>query len=276
MIFMMSKRVFLNVMCPLMDKTVLLNANYYIADVTSPNRVSDSIDCFEYDESGTLKRVDKSSGMKTASVYNVQYGDGVLNAEQLIMEYMAFATRDMSCEQRFINTLSEYSSMKAIYEQIYAPRRRGNGILMIIFCNDDNVINFGHIIATHLAYNFGEDIRFLDPQYRSYVKGQSEYKGNAERAKVVLHDLENAMFVMNFINCLSYVSGEEAVNNMTVYMSAFTTRDAIRLYEMLFPNDPLPAGNYKCEDVKEIIMTRALESYRGVQPRFSVHTYDYE
>lgn len=272
MIFMMSKRVFLNVLCPLMDKSVLLNANYYIADVTSPNRLSDTVDSFEYDGDGCLKRSNTTGRIHTTS-YNIQYGDGCLNPAPYITDLLAFNSKNMTCEQRFVNTLSEYSIMKAIYEQIYAPRRRGNGILIIIFCIDDNVVNFGHVIATHLAYNFGEDIRFLDPQYRPYVKGQSEYKGNQERAKIVLHDLEDSMFMMNFLQCVTF-GVEEGINNMTAYMANFTTRDAIRLYELLFPNDPLPAGNYKCEDVKEIIISRMIDSQRSMQPRFSVQTYD--
>lgn len=267
MIFLTSKRCFLNVLCQLMDKDTILNANYYIADCRSPNRVADKIeDDYEYDE--TLGRWVKrpvesdNSGMKSATQYLVKYGTGCINPGPQVVDLLSSGADPREFYDRIHDILMNKNIMVNIYEEIYASPKRGNGVLFIIYYVDENIVNWGGIIAAHLAEYFGEDITFVDPKYRPMVKGQLVYPGNKEKALRVEHDLKEYMILSGFISSVKQSPGmmEEAVTNMTSHMADYKFEDAIKLYELLFPHDPLPRGNYTTEQIKEIIIERVIDS----------------
>lgn len=267
MIFLTSKRCFLNVLCQIMDKNTILNANYYIADCPSPNRVADKIeDDYEYDE--TLGRWVKrpvennNEGVKSATQYMVKYGTGCINPGPQIVDIYSSSADPHEFDQRIHDVLMNKNIMTNIYNEIYASPKRGNGVLFIIYYIDENVVNWGGLIASHLAEYFGEDITFVDPKYRPYVRGQLVYPGNKEKAIKVEHDLKDYMILSGFLSAVKQSPGimEESVSNMTNHMADYKFEDAIKLYELLFPQSPLPRGNYTVEQIKEIIIERMIDS----------------
>lgn len=259
--FITSKRCFLNVVCPLTPKEVLLNANYYIADCRSPDTIIDTLNSYHY-ENGQLVE-DKQSDIKSATIYNIKYGNGCLNMAPYLADILNDVDRmRISTEERVLNYLSSYNTMKSIAEEIYMPKRRGNGLLFIIFYHDDSIVNFGDTIARFLAYNFGEDITFIDPKFRHYVRGTETYAGNKERAELVARDLKEAMLIMGFLTASSNSIGvEESMNNMTAFLGPMDFNSLIHLYESLFPEEPLPPGNYSCENIREIIMAKMIDTH---------------
>lgn len=268
MIFLMSKRVFLNVMCPKMDKNVLLNANYYIADCRSPNRVnSDDLKDVYYDEiEGKWKEKEKTE-TKTASRFNIKYGSNCLNVEPYVTSFLTDGIDDpVLIEKRILERLLSYVNMRNIYDEIYLSPKRGNGILFIIYYSEESIVNQGRIVAKFLADNFGEDVTFVDPLYRPYVSGQTLYKADLERFKIVERDLRDTSMLMSFRatykNAMNTGDVLECVSNLSNHMATFKFADAIHLYELLWPNDPLPKGNYTTEQIKDLIIQRAIDNNR--------------
>lgn len=263
MIFMMSKRVYLNYMCPLMDKDVLLNANYYIADVRSPNRIRDSVQPeneYELVNGEWVCKADKPV-VKKATTYNIQYGSDCLNPAPYVTTLLNDSRDHRPFDVRMIETLSAFHNMRSIYEEIYMPTRRGNGLLFILYFDDDNIKTFGHIIAQHLALCFGEDVTFVDPKVRPYVRGQYQYPAkNPEYAAKVKHDLKEYIMYVDFLQSVNQCGDiEGSVNNMTTYLLKHEFKDLTRLYEILWPDDPLPPDNYTCDDVREIIVSKMVD-----------------
>lgn len=261
MIFLMSKRVFLNIICPLSKKETLLNATYYIADCLSPDRAYNN--GYQYDEDGNLEEVRgmMDVGIKTPSIFNVRYGNNCINPGPFITTFLTDNGGVADIEERWMNVLTSYSTMADVQEQLYLPQRRGNGILFIIYHRDENIINFGGMISEYLAKNFGEDVTFVDSRYRPYVKGQYLYKGDIMNARKVGRNIQEAKMMYSFLSCVTNSYGiDESISNMSVYLQAFNMVDLIKLYNLMWPNEPLPPSNYSVSDLKEIIMGKVIES----------------
>ena len=262
----MSKRVFLNVMCPLTPKSVLLNANYYIADCKSPSKVNDETDTY-FDE--IEQRWIQKSKPRTieATQFNIKYGLGCLNQSSYVTSLMSDGVDpEADVCKRIIERMYSLNTMQEIFEDLYLAQRKGNGVLFVIYYSDEYIINFGHLTAEFLAYNFGEDITFVDPTYRSYVKGQSVYKGDKERAKFVEAQLREASMFVGYKAALKKIeNGEDiitCIEGLTEHMKSFTFNDCVQLYNILWPNDPLPRGNYTVEQLKDLIITRSVDNVR--------------
>ena len=128
---------------------------------------------------------------------------------------------------------------------------------------DDNITMFGDLICRHLVDNFGEEITFLDPKYRPNVRGCVHYVCNdMEHVKRVTRDLRDSILVTDFLQAVGQSPDvESSVNNMTNYLVGISnTADMIHLYELLWPEEPLPHGKYKLEDVRDIIIAKTVDS----------------
>lgn len=262
MIFLSSKRVFLNKICPKTDKRVLLNANYYIADCPSPDRPGDHVSDFDIDEDGNyIERPKQPSGIKSASQFNVIYGNGCLNPGPYITTFLSENGDIREIQEKLYKSLMQYSTMSDVHDQVFTPARRGNGILFIIYYRDENIINFGGMIARYLADNFGEKITFVDPQFRDEVKGQFQYEPDIENARRVFRCINESKMLIGFLTAARQSVGiDEGIANMTVYLQAFNIQDLIMLYNLLWPNEPLPQNVYLPEQIKEIIIGKMISS----------------
>lgn len=281
----MSKRVFLNVFCPMTDKSVILNANYYIADCRSPGNVKQS--------AGTIKYVDgewinldeetkPNEHLKKPSQYNVKYGNDCIDPGPYVTTLISDTYDDEdSMQTRMRKTLKTFVNMRSQMEEIYTPIRRGNGLLFIIYMHDDNIVNFGDIICQHLVDNFGEPITFLDPKYRPNVRGKVLYEcHDMNYVHKVNRELNDAITVYDFLAAVGQSPDiEGSVNNMSTFLAGIDkVQDMIHLYELLWPDEPLPVGKYTLEHVREIIMGKILDSKRGMVPQQSrlniIEVYD--
>ena len=255
-------------MCPLTSKNVLLNANYYIADCRRPSIIDDSTDDVVWNKEEQRWERKKSNEIKKATQYNIKYGkSGILDVGPYVTSLLSDGIDSPAAlEKRIWDYLHSFNIMRSVYEEIYLAPRKGNGLLFIIYYSDEIIINEGRLVAQFLADNFGEDIIFVDPTYRSYVKGQSKYVGNKENAKRVEKDIrETSMFVgFKAIMKAAIKKGDvlEYISDLQSYMATYSFKDVIDLYNILWPNDPLPAGNYTTEEIKDLIIERCLDSSR--------------
>ena len=258
-----SKRCFINVLAQFMDMQTLSQANYYVIDVRdNPNTMTFNQQ-LRYDEFGRLVADNTPTmTMPGLSRYHIKYGKGELDPSPNMTTFLASS---MYCDadpiSSFINHLNQSDTMLAVYQFLYGDRVKGNGLRIVLIYNEDVVRYYGHIICSYLAKNFGEDISFIDAQFRpQLVKGLPEYQGDKAFAAKTIHDLQDYNLIMQFNQEITQIGYDESINNLTVWLNTFSPQDLMHLYELIFPNDPLPSGNYTTDHIKQIILGRVSES----------------
>ena len=259
-----SKRCFLNILTQLWDAEKLLNANYYIADCHSPNGGTNLTDNIRIDSYGQLVEDHSITSVPIAAIgkYNIKYsgGNGGLNPEPFRAECLMGIQDDYSSSyEKFIKNLNSPDTMLEVYNFLFKDPLKGNGIQVLIFYDDPNLLNYGNIVCQYLSHNFGVDIIFIDPQYRPNCRGYVQYAGNKPNGEKTIKDLRDYGLLLNFSQAATASGLYNSVSNLTVFLSEFTFEQIIYLYNLLFPDDPLPPGNYATDHIKQIIIGRATE-----------------
>ena len=271
-----SQTCFLNVLTQLYSKEVLLNAAYYIADLTgpggmshlNPNNIENQMmytdeSVYKYNEDGQL--VKTGSPVKSIDAlqkYHVTYCRGSMNPTALMTTLKV--GNEISAdnpETRFIRSLQNTDSAIEIYHDLFFSKPRGNGLQILIYANDNLCCKFGWITCEYLSTCFGADIIFLDAKYRKKIAPQSrfEYKGNKEYAlKEFIPKLRDIELVDSFTNNMTRTSLAECTNNITSKLNVMDWGQLIHLYNLLWPMDPLPQGNYSVEQLREIIIRKCI------------------
>lgn len=260
-----SKRCFLNILTQLWSAEMLLNANYYIADCNSPTRMVNMADGFRFDEFGRLiedhgtVNVDP---MHALGKYNIKYASnsGGLNPEPFRAECLMGVQDDYSSSyDKFIKNLNSPDTMLDVFNFLFKDPLRGNGTQVLVYYDDPNLLNYGNIVCQYLAYNFGVDILFIDPQYRPNCRGYVQYTGNKQVGEKTIKDIRDYGLLLNFSQTVSATGLYNSTSNLTVFLSEFTFDQLIYLYNLLFPDDPLPPGNYTTDHIRQIIIGRATD-----------------
>ena len=253
-----SKRCYLNILTQLCDLNTLLNANYYMADIRTPDGSVHLADSLRYDENGqlTIDNHIQSGFAPSLGRYNIKYGSGELDPTPFVANVLVGIGEGYTDPiDRFLQHLNSSDTLISTYSFLFEHQLRGNGLQILIFSDDSIIEDYVHIVCGYLAQNFGCDITFIDPQYRPNVKGQAEYKGDKVFATKNIKDIRDAKLLMDFNAALSQSSGE-AMNNLTVFLNSFDANQIMYLYNLLFPDAPLPPGNYSTHHVKQIIIGR--------------------
>lgn len=256
-----SKRCYLNIITQFTDLQTLLNANYYMADVRTPDGNVHLGDSLRYDEYGQLvieNAIEPSLLSPAIGKYNIKYGSGELDPTPYITNVLVgIGETYADPHKRFIEHLNSTDTMIATYNYLFRNELRGNGVQILIF-SDDSLVEEGfvHIVCGYLAQNFGCDIDFIDPMFRPNVKGQTQYKGDKEFAKKNIKDIRDAQLLIDFNQTISAVGSDECVNNLTTFLGNFDIYQIMYLYNLLFPEAPLPPDNYTKEHIMQIIIGR--------------------
>ena len=182
-----SKRAFLNILTQLLDANTLLNANYYIADQTTRNGIAQFNDGINISDTGEYYIETAVSAGPTLNPYHVVYGDDTLSPITLMSKIMIDKS-NMSVEEMFKRQLMTNTSIVNIYNFLYAAKAKGNGLRMLIYVND-SCVKYIHIVCEYIAYMFGEDVTFIDRQYRNDIPGQVQYAGNKENAANIINEI---------------------------------------------------------------------------------------
>ena len=258
-----SKRCFLNKFIQRNSAEVVLNANYYVADKdgTGSSNVNPNIRRNEYGEieadTFTVTRADN-----IGSMYHIRY-NRILNPEPYRAEYIMGSQtgENKPAEEQFINHLKQLDTMNTTYRFLFGHELEGNGLQILIFEDDDNVLRFGHIVCQYLSMTFGVDIIFLDPAWRPQCNGYTKYQGNKEYGKQMCLMLSDYDMVDRFNQAVSESNFHHSMSNIREHLASYTDiNDLMHLYNVLFPNAPLPPGNYSIDQLREIIMYNASPS----------------
>lgn len=256
-----SKRCYLNILTQLCNLDTLINANYFMLDVRSPNGVVELDSSLHYSADGKLEvSQNVSTGISIYNAYHITYGKDELNPTPFMVHSVLGNEVCVDPMDRFIKYLNNTDTLLAVYNALFRRELRGNKLQIIIISDEDVVINFGDTICEYLSQNFGADITFIDPQYRPNVKGKIQYTGNKARGEKVIHDIRDVQLLMDFNSAISQLGYDESLNNLMVWLGTFDFDKLIRLYNLIFPNDPLPPGHYTIDHIKQIIIGRVSKS----------------
>lgn len=258
-----SKRCFINVLAQFMDMDTLAKANYYIADMRDNPGSLMYNDHLEFDEQGRLVTTQMPSfSMHALSRYNIKYGHGELDPSPNMTTLLAsgeYYNADPIAS--FVNHLNQSDTMVAIYQFLYGDPPKGNGLRILLIYDEESVKHYGHIICSYIAKNFGEDVSFIDAQFRpQLVKGYANYPGDKTYAMKTIHDIQDYSMILNFNNVITQMGYDESLSNLVVWLNTFKPDQLMHLYELLFPNDPLQPGNYTTDHIKQIIIGRVSDN----------------
>lgn len=271
-----SKRCFLNVVTQFYPKESLLNATYYIADLTGPGGIShlnsrnntaymeDST--FLYGEDGQLHKTGPPVSSAALQKYHINYTEGSLNPTSLLTSTkvnmdMNSMTRDP--ETRFRTALSDTDTHIAVYEDLFRHELRGNGLQFLIYMNDQICCQFAHITCEYLSQCFGADITFIDKlcgRTDVHPQAKAQYPGNKEYAKRFIPWVRDQELLSRFEAALTKSDFSSSVNNLAALLNVCDAAGLLHMYQLIWPNDPLPPGNYTAEHLKEIIISKAMGS----------------
>ena len=271
-----SQTCFLNILTQLYPKEVLLNAEYYIADLTGPggmshldpNKIesqimSEEITQYRYDQDGNLVKTGAPvKPVESLQKYHVHYTGGALNPTSLLTtQRIGPEVSKLSPEMRFIRSLQNTESSIEIYHDLFFQEPRGNGLQILIYSHDKLCCDFGWITCEFLSSCFGADIMYIDAKYRKKIAPQSkfEYKGNKEFAwNTFIPKIRDAELLNTFENNMTKSNLRECTNNITAKLNVMNWAQLIHLYELMYPMDPLPQGNYTVEQLREIIIYKCI------------------
>ena len=258
-----SKRCFLNILTQLWPAERLLNANYYIGDQKTHGSHSMINDQLSFNEFGQL--VKNNSIQEVPDIFAGRYNistSNCLDPEPYRIDFtLAMGNSEdlgTSSEERFIDScLNNPTTFMNVYKFLFRYQLAGNGIQILIFNSDENVCQFGHIICQYLSTNFGVDIVFLDPKFRKKCRGLEQYAGNKELGAKTIRDVRDYEMVYEFSMAVTNSTCSGSVNNITMLLSTWDFPALMHLYGLLYPNDPIPPGNYTEDHIREILISRA-------------------
>ncbi len=264
-----SRRVFLNVLTQLMDLNTLLNANYFLVDQIKPTgyaSISDYPVPFMSQTGevvyGSEQGLDFSQQTKSVSKYFVRYSN-VLDVSPFFSVTAASVRNDYTSPlEKFVRHLQKTDTQIAVYDTFFNVTLQGNGLQILIMKDDVGCEQFGDIICSYLAEVFGADVTFIDPQYRPKTKGKLQYIGNKQFAEKHIRELRDAKLKMHIQLMIDTASYGDGLNNLMQYLNNpdLTMEDLFHLYNVIFPNAPLPPGNYTREHLIHIITGQILDS----------------
>ena len=268
--FVTSKRCFINCLAQFMDLRQIAEANYYVCDVSSGMaRKMQFNKEVVYDEEGhpIVKETPVFNGGSNISRFHIVYSDGCLDPRTHVLNEAtavgvdAAQMRDYDAVKAFQKYLMEPNVIGNAYSWLYDPMNapQGNGMMVIIINEEDNVRLFGHTICQFLSQFLGEDIEFIDAQMRpQLIPGYPKDQGNKAYAEKILRDQRDYALLTNFTQMLSSF-GSFSSQNISTFLDSLNPAGLMHMYELLFPHEPLPPGNYTTDQVKKIIIGKSME-----------------
>lgn len=256
-----SKRVYLNVLTQLWDRDTLLNANYYILDQNNTG-LSGAGTKISYDENGNLVQERNDDSSFSMSKYNIKsIRDNALDPtvyRTTLLTSVGETPEEAICKH-VIAELEKDANKYLIWDALFSSELKGNKIQVGIYLDDETLIDFGNLICQYLSHNFGCDVIFLDAMCRKNVFGQSFYPGNKQNGLRMSDYLRDYKLLDDFRLNLTTSMSSTSAHNLDVWMSRLDWDTLVRIYNLLFPNEPLKPGDYTPEMLKQIIIGKSME-----------------
>jgi hypothetical protein len=261
-----SRRVFLNVVTQLYDLETLVNANYFLVDQIKPTGFANIVD---EPHIGSDGEVTYSPSLDFSSFQQQAMHRFFINYSKVldVMPYFGAITASFrndfsSPVERVISHLNNPECQISIYQELFQKKLQGNGVQIVIMQSDTGVQECGHIICQFLSEEFGADVTFVDPMYRPKTKGQLQYAGNKTRGQQHVQELRDMIFRMAIQTALDSAQFGNGIANLEAFFDNddLTIQDMFHAYQLLFPNDQLPPGNYSIPHMKQMIIGRLLDA----------------
>ena len=259
-----SKRVFLNVITQMYSADVLLNANYYIGDPNQSKKTFVNNEVGIDTGSGQIVRrnrkvTDKDEIETAMGPYHI-CSDTCLDPTPFIVQFVMGSQSSDDPVGDYIKYLNFPDTLWNVYSFLFRKQLEGNGLQILMFEDHKQLWKFGHLICQYLSYNFGCDITFVDKAVVNVCEGYTEYKGNKQVAMKLIKDLNDYSTIESFAESVTQSSSRGNMTNIETYLSGLSFNDLMYLYNLLYPEAPLPPGNYTIDQIKGIIIGRVGDS----------------
>ena len=274
-----SKIAFLNVLTQLMDYDTLLGSTYYTPDAgimaQSRGRAVNLGETYKFDASGSL--VQETTNLSAMTQFNIYSYCPTLDP-LVFSNHISFDIAGANTQEEiFVNSLKTDDSLLAVYKWFVKQVPDNDASMRILlYENHKTLWRYGAIIADYMSSMFGFDVIYIDRIYNPHIPGNKMYSGNAENAKRLIEYLSKKEIEDQFNNVNTlFGSGElgsdEPLNNLNTLLFDKNFPELLRIYQTLFPNEPLPAGNYTETRMREIITGKLIERNHHI---FANDTYD--
>ena len=264
-----------------MDYDTLLGSTYYTPDAgimaQSRGRAVNLGETYKFDASGSLVQETTNLSGSTMTQFNIYSYCPTLDP-LVFSNHISFDIAGANTQEEiFINSLKTDDSLLAVYKWFVKQVPDNDASMRILlYENHKTLWRYGAIIADYMSSMFGFDVIYIDRIYNPHIPGNKMYSGNAENAKRLIEYLSKKEIEDQFNNVNTlFGSGElgsdEPLNNLNTLLYDKNFPELLRIYQTLFPNEPLPAGNYTETRMREIITGKLIERNHHI---FANDTYD--
>ena len=257
-----------------MDYDTLLGSTYYTPDAgimaQSRGKAVNLGETFKFDETGSLVQEVTNLSGSTMTQFNIYSYCPTLDP-LVFSNHISFDIAGANTQEEiFINSLKKDDSLLAVYKWFVKQVPDNDASMRILmYENHKTLWKYGAIIADYMSSMFGFDVIYIDRIYNPNIPGNKMYSGNAENARRLIEYLSKKEIEEQFNNVNTlFGSGEigsdEPLNNLNTLLFDKNFPELLRIYQTLFPNEPLPAGNYTETRMREIITGKLIERNRYV------------
>ena len=262
-----SKRCYLNILTQLMSKDKLINANYYLLD--QENNIN-QLNNVKFN--GSYQIVPEIDDMlldlsvdEGLSRYNISIPPSrILDPAPFETNLLVSGGNNVdTVVSKFVKSLNQPDTLLMVYNFMFRKKTNGNNLQIVMYNSDETVVNYGHLICQYLSHNFGCDIIFVDAQYRQRdLVGQPKYVGNKANAEKVMKEVRDFDIKSAYLQMVSGgVRLDNTNNNLTTWLAQFDFHNLVYIYNLLWPDDPLPPDNYTVERMIQIIISASVSSF---------------
>lgn len=259
-----SKRCYLNILTQLMSKDKLLNANYYMLDQLNNNYHMNNVKFNESDQivPDDIPDLSFDSGL---SKYNINIpSSSLLDPTPFETNLLVSGGNNAdTVVSKFVKSLNQPDTLLMVYDFLFRKKTKGNNLQIVMYNCDETIIRYGHLICQYLSHNFGCDIIFVDAQYRQRdLVGQPNYVGNKANAEKIIKEIRDFDIKSKFLQMVQGgVRIDNTANNLTTWLAQFDFHNLVYIYNLLWPDDPLPPDNYTVERMIQIIISASISSF---------------
>ena len=257
-----------------MDYDTLLGSTYYTPDAgimtQTRGRAVNLGETYKFDEiTGAIVQETTNLSGSTMTHFNIYSYCPTL--DPLVFDnHISFDIAGVNTqEEMFINNLKADKALLQVYKWFVKNVPDNDASMRILmYENHKTLWKYGAIIADYMSSMFGFDVIYIDRIYNPHIPGNKMYSGNAENAKRLIEYLSKKEIEEQFDNVNTlFDSGDfgsdEPLNNLNTLLYDKNFPELLRIYQTLFPNEPLPAGNYTESRMREIITGKLIDRNRN-------------
>lgn len=245
-----SFRCFINAIVPTTDKDTLLRSQYFVLDV-----MGDRSDSISYGDNGEINV--RRTGFNNN--YRIEYVPEIFDPAPHTADITyinvpggpCVKNKQMSYMKHLLNSDTKYK----VYNRMFSETKFIDYPGIMIMFDEHNIINYGSLIAGYMAHEFGVNVDFIDETLRPNIFGNKsgKYVGDVQNARMNIRACKNYKIIKDMKLMIDEHSRENTIANFMSQLSSYKTEELIGIYNMIFPDKPLPRGVYTRDDMFTIL-----------------------